>query len=390
MLDGIFGREQFMNEIIWAYDFGGRARSKWPAKHDNILFYVKNKDHYLFNQNTIDRIDYMAPGLVGPEKAKRGKLPTDTWWWTNVGTDGMKLSDTWWMSIIGTNSKERTGYPTQKPKKIIDRIIDASTLENFTVLDFFAGSGTTGESCLLKNRNFILIDNNKEALEVMAKRFSGIRNIEWYGFDPSKYQTEESELSKKIKEKTPKKIDYQIPSEEFRFLASTSANLQEDLEEKSDQWKNSPFEWITLLPARTKGKISRELLTKWLEWKDIDLEKLKDSSETIKIRNHEFALKFSTLWKTGIYKFQQIKYDGPNYIICFGLSPFKYHCWIIDKESAIQYGNPQHKGADNSEYWLSINPENIPNWINKFGGDFNSAIKIIQEITSNKVDQNEQ
>ena len=132
LLDQIFGRDCFLNEIIWAYDFGGRTKKKWPPKHDNILVYVKNPDNYTFNVENIDRIPYMAPGLVGPEKAARGKLPTDTWWHT----------------IVGTNSREKTGYPTQKPLGVLNRIIAASTNPGDLVLDFFAGSGSTGASCL--------------------------------------------------------------------------------------------------------------------------------------------------------------------------------------------------------------------------------------------------
>lgn len=165
-LDGIFGRECFLNEIIWAYDYGGRARNRWPAKHDNILFYVKDPDHYTFNTDAIDRIPYMAPGLVGPEKAARGKLPTDTWWST----------------IVATNSKEKTGYPTQKPLTIINRIVVASSNPGDLTLDFFAGSGTFGEACLKHNRRFILVDNNPEALAVMSRRFEGVEDIEWVGY----------------------------------------------------------------------------------------------------------------------------------------------------------------------------------------------------------------
>lgn len=169
LLDQIFGRECFLNEIIWAYDFGGRSKKKWPAKHDNILVYVKDPKNYTFNNNDIDRIPYMAPGLVGPEKAAKGKLPTDTWWHT----------------IVGTNSKEKTGYPTQKPIGILNRIIRASSNPGDTVLDFFAGSGTTGASCIELKRNFILIDHNEQSMQVMAKRFKDFLDIEWVGFNPT-------------------------------------------------------------------------------------------------------------------------------------------------------------------------------------------------------------
>lgn len=163
MLDDIFGRESFLNEIIWAYDFGGRSKTRWPAKHDNILFYAKNPDKYTFNHNEVDRIPYMAPGLVGKEKAARGKFPTDTWWHT----------------IVGTNSKEKTGYPTQKPVGVLRRIVVASSNPGDVVLDFFAGSGTTGEVCLDLGRQFILVDNNPQAIAVMKKRFEGEDSIEW-------------------------------------------------------------------------------------------------------------------------------------------------------------------------------------------------------------------
>ena len=157
LLDEIFGRDNFLNEIIWAYDYGGRAKDRWPAKHDNILLYVKDNKHYTFNVGDIERIPYMAPGLVGEEKAARGKLPTDTWWHT----------------IVSPTGKEKTGYPTQKPLGILRRILTASSNPGDLVLDFFAGSGTTGAAALELGRHFLIVDNNEEAIEVMKERFQG-------------------------------------------------------------------------------------------------------------------------------------------------------------------------------------------------------------------------
>jgi len=164
LLDQIFGRDSFLNEIIWAYDYGARTKKKWPPKHDNILWYAKDPSKYTFNVEEIERIPYMAPGLVGKEKAARGKLPTDTWWHT----------------IVPTNGTEKTGYPTQKPLGILRRIIQASSKPGDVVLDFFSGSGTTAAACLEFDRNFLLIDNNPQSIEIMRKRFAG-QPIEWIG-----------------------------------------------------------------------------------------------------------------------------------------------------------------------------------------------------------------
>lgn len=162
LLDGIFGRENFLNEIIWAYDYGGRSKDRWPAKHDNILLYARDNASYTFNVEDIERIPYMAPGLVGEEKAARGKLPTDTWWHT----------------IVSPTGKEKTGYPTQKPLGVLRRVITASSNPGELVLDFFAGSGTTGVAALELGRRALLVDNNKEAIDVMRARFAG-QNIEF-------------------------------------------------------------------------------------------------------------------------------------------------------------------------------------------------------------------
>ena len=157
MLDALFGRECFLNELIWAYDFGGKTNKRWPTKHDTILVYVKDPGSYYFDSATVDREPYMAPGLVTPEKVARGKLPTDVWWHT----------------IVPTSGKEKTGYPTQKPAGILRRIIQASSREGDTVLDFFAGSGTTGAVAHSLGRNAVLIDDNPEAIAVMTRRMPG-------------------------------------------------------------------------------------------------------------------------------------------------------------------------------------------------------------------------
>ncbi len=164
LLDRIFGRQNFLNEIIWAYDYGGKTKKRWPPKHDNILVYAKDTQRYIFNSDEVDRIPYMAPGLVGKEKAARGKLPTDVWWHT----------------IVSPTGKEKNGYPTQKPLGVLSRIIKASSNPDDTVLDFFAGSGTTAEAAASLGRRFIMVDNNPEAIRVMAQRLA-VMNVEFIG-----------------------------------------------------------------------------------------------------------------------------------------------------------------------------------------------------------------
>jgi site-specific DNA-methyltransferase (adenine-specific) len=161
LLDDVFGRDAFLNELIWAYDFGGRARDRWPAKHDTILVYVRTPGGHFFDQDAVERIPYLAPGLVGPEKAARGKLPTDVWWHT----------------IVPTAGNEKTGYPNQKPEGILRRIVLASSRPGDRVLDFFAGSGTTGAVAHELGRRFVLVDNNPAAIQIMRNRLPEARQV---------------------------------------------------------------------------------------------------------------------------------------------------------------------------------------------------------------------
>jgi site-specific DNA-methyltransferase (adenine-specific) len=159
IMDDVFGADRFLNEIIWAYDYGGRRRDRWPAKHDNILWYAKG-DTWTFNREDVERIPYMAPGLVGAEKAARGKVPTDVWW----------------MTIVPTNGAERTGYPTQKPEALLRRIIQASSRPGDLVLDFFCGSGTTGVAAKRLGRRYLLIDQNPKAIDIATRRLTGTQD----------------------------------------------------------------------------------------------------------------------------------------------------------------------------------------------------------------------
>ncbi len=163
LLDGIFGRSSFINEIIWAYDYGARSKTRWSPKHDNILWYARDAAHYTFNYEEVDRIPYMAPDLVGAEKTRRGKTPTDVWWHT----------------IVSPNGKEKTGYATQKPLGIIDRIVKVHSHPGDLLCDFFAGSGTLGVSACRLGRHAVLVDESSAAMRVMRQRLCGY-DARWY------------------------------------------------------------------------------------------------------------------------------------------------------------------------------------------------------------------
>ncbi|MCA9310222.1 MAG: site-specific DNA-methyltransferase [Phycisphaerales bacterium] len=170
MLDGIFGRACFQNEIIWAYDYGARSKSRWSSKHDTIFWYSRDAKRYTFEHEAMDRIPYMAPGLVTPEKAARGKTPTDVWWHT----------------IVSPTGRERTGYPTQKPLGVLNRIVAVHSKPGDVVLDFFAGSGTTGEAAAALGRHAVLVDESPEAIAVMRRRLAR--------FDPEVLELRETEV----------------------------------------------------------------------------------------------------------------------------------------------------------------------------------------------------
>jgi site-specific DNA-methyltransferase (adenine-specific) len=156
LLDEVFGRDAFLNELIWSYDYGAKPRRRWPAKHDTILVYVRTPGAHFFDADGVEREPYMAPGLVSAEKAARGKRPTDVWFHT----------------IVPTNGREKTGYPTQKPEGVLRRIVAASSRPGGWCLDPFAGSGTLGAVCQGLGRRFVLVDHNPVAVDVMRSRLA--------------------------------------------------------------------------------------------------------------------------------------------------------------------------------------------------------------------------
>ncbi|MGC1375891.1 MAG: site-specific DNA-methyltransferase [Anaerolineales bacterium] len=358
LLDEIFGRECFLNEIIWAYDYGGRAKSKWPPKHDTILYYVKDPENYIFNAGEIDREQYIAPGLVGPLKAERGKLPTDTWWFSYVGK---KPTDTWWQTIVPTNGKERVGYPTQKPRKLLDRIIKASSYPGMVVLDFFAGSGTVGESCLALGRQFILVDNNPASLEVMAQRLSKTSDTEWIGFAPSRAPIEQPELIQQANTDATPAFD-----PEYLMLAASITHLQDELESEN-AWNDNPFEWILHLPPEQKDRVGKHLAASWCKSRHLKVDQ--NSGEWLNINGCKVAVELSMLDANGTYTFSLINKDNFDAALWLGISPVAAHGWVI---SQIGQGT------------LSVDPTNPPAWLAPCGGTLDQAFTVLKELSHRK------
>jgi site-specific DNA-methyltransferase (adenine-specific) len=154
LLDEVFGRECFLNELIWAYDYGAKPRRRWPQKHDTILVYVRDPALYHFDADAVDREPYMAPGLVTPEQRERGKRPTSVMWHT----------------IVSPTGREKTGYPTQKPEALVRRFVQASSRPGDLCLDPFAGSGTLGAVASKLGRRYLLMDASEDAVRVMRAR----------------------------------------------------------------------------------------------------------------------------------------------------------------------------------------------------------------------------
>ncbi len=325
LLETIFGGKQHcLNEIIWAYDYGARSQKKWSPKHDNIYWFAKDPANYLFNYDAMERIPYMAPELVGAEKAERGKTPTDVWWHT----------------IVATNGKEKTGYPTQKPLALLRWIVAVHSNVGDTVLDFFAGSGTTGEAAKQLNRNFILIDKNDDAVDTINKR---------------------------INSDNKKQDNIYTLTEQEKSLQAKIQTLKNSTDYRPDKtiWSGSPNAWMLTLPSARKGKLGRELVVELLYlFLGVKSEK---KGKAIAVKNKKIAAKFSMLWDTSVYKFEQIRPTFDYY--CFlGISPNKFYFWIIPAE---EYGNFDKQHNEQSR-WVEYNPsknnDSAINW-SQYGGD---------------------
>ena len=342
LLEEIFGGAQHcINEIIWVYDFGARSKKRWSAKHDNIYWFAKNPQDYIYNYDAVDLIEYMSPGLVGKEKSEHGKRPTDAWWNT----------------IVPTNGGEKTGYPTQKPLAILNRIVRVHSNQNDTVLDFFAGSGTTGVAAQQADRKFILMDENREAVDVMKKRLTQKRSL------PQKKAVGQHARMLEI-------FNHFRPLYRPDVLYTASR----------------PFVWIHdgLSPAR-KGAIGKKIVREFLNQNGFSIDSYKWRGADFTVNGHKATVKLSSLWSNGAYKFQQIRDDDYELLFCLGISTATVNIWVISK-SEIVWDDlpPQHGGKQaHDTWWFPCAPSKARyTWMYPQNGDPSAICRHLRRILS--------
>ena len=332
LLEEVFGGTRHcLNEIIWAYDYGGRAKNKWPTKHDNIYWFAKNPKEYIFNYNMIDRIPYRAPSLVGKEKASRGKTPTDVW-----ETDS--LINVWWQTIVPTNDKrEKTGYSTQKPLALVERIVRTHSNPGDIVLDFFAGSGTTGEAAAKNDRYYLMVDNSKDADKTIRKR-----------------------LQPYIQDKTRVKGTNNDTNDIKDFFDNEADKSSQDYKKNGEQWIHSRYGWMRVLSSATRGKLGRQLA-----WGLIDRVlscQVEGNRWGLVVNNKRISVKTSMLWEKGNYKFEQLKKTQGEHEVDFffllGISPNNVHVWVV----ASRYYEKFKKQHGEDSRWFGIDPQNPEAW----------------------------
>jgi hypothetical protein len=202
----------------------------------------------------------------------------------------------------------------------------------------------------------------------MARRFSAASSIQWIGFDPKPYQ------------KNKRFIPQKETGADFQLLSSAATYIQSDLVSAVDGWENSSLFWILSLSAPAKGKLGRHLIATWCASKGFSVDRAEDKNANLIINGHRFATKFSTLWSNHIYKFQQIRDTGYDFLVCLGISPSDAHCWVFDRKTILSHVTIQHKGTKGSEYWLSVNPTLPHEWLLEYGGSLDQAHAVMKKL----------
>jgi len=163
-------------------------------------------------------------------------------------------------------------------------------------------------------------------------------------------------------------------------LAEIADKIKGEYIQEGKSWANSPFAWIRACPSRQIGKIGERLVAGWCAGRGLQVIGCRDPEADLLIEGHRVEVKFSTLWESGIYVFQQIRNQNYEYVICLGLSPFDAHCWVIPKEVALKKASPQHTGRGGEEtFWLHVKVDSPPLWLSEYGGSLEKAWEVLQK-----------
>ncbi|NLO73042.1 MAG: hypothetical protein GX100_02885 [candidate division WS1 bacterium] len=177
----------------------------------------------------------------------------------------------------------------------------------------------------------------------------------------------------------------QIEDPDVRLLATITGNLRQDYDDENQMWDGSPFAWIKTRSSRQSGTIGEKLVAGWCAAKKLNVLRAPDSQCNRLIEGLRTEIKFSTLWQTGMYKFQQFRDQRYDIAICLGLSPFEAHWWVVTKELLNEYVigvTPQHVGRSGRDTaWLSVTSDNEPDWLAECGGRLADAFPVLQGLT---------
>lgn len=174
-----------------------------------------------------------------------------------------------------------------------------------------------------------------------------------------------------------------ITDPDVRILVGISETLRGDYTKEDDAWAGSPFAWIKSHVSRTRGKIGEQLVAGWCAAKGLDVTRATSSEHDRVIGGHKVEIKFSTLWKSGTYKFQQIRDQDYELAICLGVAPFDARCWAIPKDvlRAHVIGHTgQHGGSSGTDTaWISTPPDGL-DWMQEWGGSLAEAFQVLQRL----------
>ena len=178
------------------------------------------------------------------------------------------------------------------------------------------------------------------------------------------------------------------PDPHIREIVRITESLHNDYSSSDLIWKESPFAWIKNLPSRTVGKIGEQIVARWCITHDFDVKSSPDSEADRIINGVRVEIKFSTLWQSGIYKFQQLRDQAYDVVICLGISPFNVHCWVLSKRLILEKWESgeiksQHGGNGGQDTaWIEVKPDNPDAWLTPRSGSPAEAIQLLRQFTN--------